>query len=505
MSDPLSHRGDRALRFLLVDDDAVDRLAVRRALQQSALPIEITEAADLEAARAALTEGSFDCLIVDYLIPGSDGQQVIELASALGSTAPAIVLTGHGDEMLASELMKRGAADYLPKSQVANGQLVRSVVQVLRAHELRRREREARDMLQKHAERLHAMVECSERIHAAGAVEQMVAAIAVEALRLFEARAVTVEVEARGDLPAITRVATAVESGDPVPETPDDIVQALRDASGQRVGRMVLQGGVFLDALAGSALLGKFARMAVVALESGALLRAATAASQSRDEVLAVVSHDLRSPLGTVSMGAAMLRRSITAPGGRYADDLEVINRISRSCKRMERLIDDLLDASRLDSGAVIVAPRATPAADLVQDALDAATLEATAGRVKVIAREVAPLRVMADRDRVLQVFSNLVGNALKFTPADGTISLGVERVGDLARFTVADTGAGIPPEHLPKLFERFWKGERSGRHSAGLGLYIARGIVLAHGGQIAAESEPGRGTVFSFTLPLSP
>jgi signal transduction histidine kinase len=111
----------------------------------------------------------------------------------------------------------------------------------------------------------------------------------------------------------------------------------------------------------------------------------------------------------------------------------------------------------------------------------------------------------MADRDRVLQVFSNLVGNALKFTPADGTITLGVEAADGVARFTVTDTGAGIPPENMPRLFDRFWKGDRSGRHSSGLGLYIARGFVEAHGGRIAAESEPGRGTTFSFTLPLSP
>jgi signal transduction histidine kinase len=505
MSDPQTHRVDRPLRLLLVDDDAVDRAAARRALQRAGLTVEAVEVGDLDGARAALADGAYDCLLVDYLLPGGDGQQVIDLAASLGVTAPVVVLTGHGDEMLAADLLKRGAADYLPKSQVAAGQLARAVVQAMRAHELRRREHDARELISKHAERLHALVECSERIHACVTLEEMVASIAVEALRLFEARAVTVEVDARGESAAVARVATSVGTDAPAPEGPDDIVQALRDARGQRVGRVVLQGGVLLEPLAGAALLGKFARMAVVALEQGALLRAATAASQSREEVLAVVSHDLRSPLGTVAMGAAMLRRSMTSPNGRFADDLEVINRITRSCKRMERLIEDLLDASRLDAGAVVVAPRALTAADLVHDAVDAATLEAAAGKVRVVSGEVAPLRVMADRDRVLQVFSNLVGNALKFTPADGTITLGVEAADGVARFTVTDTGAGIPPENMPRLFDRFWKGDRSGRHSSGLGLYIARGFVEAHGGRIAAESEPGRGTTFSFTLPLSP
>lgn len=501
MSDLSTPLVARSIRLLLVDDDEVDRAAVRRALRHGGFTVELVEAADLAAAHAAMTDGSaYDCLIVDHVIPGSSGQEVIDLALSLGITAPAIVLTGHGDEPLASELLKRGAADYLPKSQLVHGALGRSLAEVLRTHE-----REARALLQRHARRLHALVECSERIHSERTLEEMVAAIAVEAVRLFEARAATVEVEAQGDRPAITRAATAVDAEPAAPEGPGDVVQPLRDAHGRQVGRIVLRGGVLYEPVSGAALLGQFARTAVVALENGALLRAATAASEARDEVLALVSHDLRSPLGTVSMGAAMLRRSLTSPNGRFVDDLEVINRIARSCKRMERLIEDLLDASRLDAGGVMVAPRAMPAADLVRDALDAATLEAAASKVRVLAGEVEPLRVLADRDRMLQVFSNLVGNALKFTPADGTISIAVARVGEAARFTVTDTGAGIPPEHLPRLFDRFWKGERSGRHSAGLGLYIARGIVEAHGGHIAAESEPGRGTVFSFTLPLSP
>ena len=504
MTDPSAPVVERPLRILLVDDDDVDRAAVRRALERAGTPVELVEAAELEAARAALGSGAYDCLIVDYLIPGADGLQVIELAAALGVTAPVIVLTGRGDEMIAAELMKRGAADYLPKSQLAQGHLARSVARAVRANELRRREREARELLAKHAERLHALVECSERIHAERTLEEMVAAIAVEAVRLFEARSVTVEVDAAEGQAGIVRSATALD-GAPSPEGPDDIVQALRDAKGQRVGRLVLQGGEFLEPVAGAALLGKFARMAVVALENGALIRGARAAAEARDEVLAVVSHDLRSPLGTVSMGAAMLRRSLTAPSGRLADDLEVVNRITRSCKRMERLIEDLLDAARLDSGGVTVALRPMAAADLVHDALDAATLESAASRVKVVAADVEPLRVLADRDRVLQVFSNLVGNALKFTPAEGSISLSVARAGDFARFTVADTGAGIPAEHLPRLFDRFWKGDGGGRHGSGLGLYIARGIVAAHGGRIAAESGPGPGTTFAFTLPLSP
>jgi signal transduction histidine kinase len=110
----------------------------------------------------------------------------------------------------------------------------------------------------------------------------------------------------------------------------------------------------------------------------------------------------------------------------------------------------------------------------------------------------------MADRGRVLQVFSNLIGNALRFTPAGGSITLGARREEGLVRFSVVDTGPGIPPEHLPHLFERFWQAKEGSREGAGLGLPIARGLVEAHGGRIEVASTPGQGSTFSFTLPMA-
>jgi signal transduction histidine kinase len=116
---------------------------------------------------------------------------------------------------------------------------------------------------------------------------------------------------------------------------------------------------------------------------------------------------------------------------------------------------------------------------------------------------EVPDLR--ADRARLLQVLSNLVGNALKFTPRGGAVRIGAEAAGELVRVWVSDTGPGIDPEHLPRLFERFWQARRGDRAGLGLGLSIAKAIVDAHGGRIWAESTPGSGSTFSFTLPLDP
>ena len=108
----------------------------------------------------------------------------------------------------------------------------------------------------------------------------------------------------------------------------------------------------------------------------------------------------------------------------------------------------------------------------------------------------------MADRGRIFQVFSNLIGNALKFTPKGGRIDVRGRMIGDEAVFTIEDTGAGIPPENLPHLFDRFWQARETRRAGAGLGLYIAKGIIEAHGGRLWVESTLGVGTTFSFTLP---
>jgi signal transduction histidine kinase len=112
------------------------------------------------------------------------------------------------------------------------------------------------------------------------------------------------------------------------------------------------------------------------------------------------------------------------------------------------------------------------------------------------------PVNVLADKERVSQVLSNLVGNALKFTPRGGAVTVLAEGLGDLVRLSVADNGPGVPPDHLPRLFERFWQAKRVSREGTGLGLYIAKGIVEAHGGRIWAESAPGNGSTFHFTLP---
>lgn len=229
-----------------------------------------------------------------------------------------------------------------------------------------------------------------------------------------------------------------------------------------------------------------------------ALSRAESALAM-RDEVLAIVAHDLRAPLNAVQSSAAFLTDvELAEPERRRLLDV-----IRRAASSMNRLIEDLLDVSRMESGAFTVELRELDVAALAGEVCEQFRLQATEGGRSLeckVEHAVPPVR--GDRDRLSQVLENLISNALRFTPAGGSVTVRVTRQGsDSVVCSVSDTGVGIPPEELPHLFERFWQARRYRRGGAGLGLAIARGVVEAHGSALAVESEPGRGSVFSFVL----
>jgi PAS domain S-box-containing protein len=239
-----------------------------------------------------------------------------------------------------------------------------------------------------------------------------------------------------------------------------------------------------------------------LSLDNAKLYRDATAAGRWRDEVLATVSHDLRSPLSVVDMSSQALLHAV-ADDPEHAAERRQFSIIRNAAKQMRRMVDDLLDMAQADAGRLRVSPAAVPAASLVLDALEmnAAIAEQRDVELKVqLPRETTT--ALADRDRILQVLANLIGNAVRFTPAGGSVTLTALTRPDEVEFAVADTGVGIGREMLPHIFDRFWRAQRSSSNGAGLGLAIARGIVDAHGGRIWVESEVGAGSTFSFILP---
>jgi len=243
-------------------------------------------------------------------------------------------------------------------------------------------------------------------------------------------------------------------------------------------------------------------RRAALSIDNARLYLESQQAVRIREEVLAIVSHDLRNPLSAITLGASLLLTSKTLSD----EDREQVETMQVSAERMNRLIADLLDVTRLEGGKRLpIEPGRVEAAQLLREAEELFRAQAAVADVKLEHRVGDGVRaVHADHHRVMQVLSNLIGNSLKFTPPGGTIAMSAQPHEDGALFTVADTGPGIPREHLRHIFTPYWQAKRAERLGAGLGLPIARGIVEAHGGRIWAESEPGKGTRFLFTLPAA-
>jgi signal transduction histidine kinase len=240
---------------------------------------------------------------------------------------------------------------------------------------------------------------------------------------------------------------------------------------------------------------------AALAVEKARLYRIAQQAIGLREDVLNIVAHDLRNPLGTVVMQAGLIRRRSGEVEERCRKAGEVIE---RAAMRMNHLIQDLLDVARMEGGRLSIDPTRLAPQGAVLDAVQAQEGLAASASLQ-LRLDVAPdlPELWADRGRLLQVFENLIGNAIKFTEPGGRVTVGAAaRDGDVV-FWVADTGRGIAAEDLPHVFDRLWQA-KSVVGGAGLGLPIVKGIVEAHGGQIWVESTVGSGSTFYFTIPAA-
>lgn len=235
------------------------------------------------------------------------------------------------------------------------------------------------------------------------------------------------------------------------------------------------------------------------------LVDKAQAAARDRDEAIAIVSHDLRNPLHAIHLNTELLAKVAV---GRLPHERvgRAASAISRATGEMERLIKDLLDVSRIQRGTLRLEPRSAEPSGLIEGALGALSATAEKRSLCLEAEVQAPLpEVVVDAERITQVLLNLIGNALKFTPPGGRVIVRSERVDEGVRFSVADTGPGIPEADHARVFERFYQGHRDKPPGSGLGLAIAKGLVEAHGGRIWLESRPGEGSTFTFELPLRP
>lgn len=244
------------------------------------------------------------------------------------------------------------------------------------------------------------------------------------------------------------------------------------------------------------------ARRAAIVVEHARLFHEAQQATKARDDVLAVVAHDLRNPLNTVTMAIGLMLENTPVERTQERRQVEIVR---RAADRMNRMIQDLLDVKRMESGRLAIDLRPEDVDVIINDMIEMLRPLAVGSSITLessVPEGLPP--VLADSARIQQVLSNLVGNAVKFTPREGRITVCAEEIEGEVRFGVIDTGPGIPPEQVPHIFGQFWQASSSDRRGIGLGLAIAKGIVEAHKGTIWVESHVGLGSTFYFTLPTA-
>jgi signal transduction histidine kinase len=251
------------------------------------------------------------------------------------------------------------------------------------------------------------------------------------------------------------------------------------------------------------ALADKFAALASTTLENARLYGLAQSANRARDEILGIVSHDLRNPISAIGMCARVLDENAPESASERA---ALLGTIRESATWANRLIQDLLDVASIERGQLSLQTRAEDPAQIVLQALHMFEVEAEQHGISLDAELPTNLPlVKADGARVVQVLGNLLRNAIKFTPQGGRITVSARRDDDRLAFSVHDTGPGISEDNQSRVFDRFWHSPDGARaRGTGLGLSIAKGIVEAHGGRIRVDSGLGEGSTFAFTLPLA-
>jgi signal transduction histidine kinase/DNA-binding response OmpR family regulator len=539
------------LSVLVVDDDEVDRMALCRALRRTGLPVEVQEVQDENAAVELLLTRPYDCAFIDYHLGAGSGLTVLEQVRTAGVSTPVVMLTGRGDESLAVELMKAGATDYMPKARLGVESLERSLRNAVRVHQAEKDAARAQEALRFIA---GASALLSTTLDYATTVEQ-VASLAISYLGDYCAidivapdgsiqRVVASHVEPERDLIAkeLMRRYTfdldlpmgfpqVLRTGEPelLPEITDEIRVAIAQDDehldlmrqlnltsymcvplvnrGRLLGAMTigLSDGRRRYDSSDLALAEELARRAAASVDNARLYEEAREAIRMRDAFLSIASHELKTPLTSLYLHVELLKRRLSRNGGMGEKEQESLEGVAQQAKRLNKMIELLLDLSRIESGQLEIERQPVDLTLLtgriveeVQRTLELHTLEFSAPPEPVV--------IEGDETRLEQVVQNLVQNAIKYSPEGGAVAVRIERAGGRVTLAVRDEGIGIPAQALPNLFNPFYRAEHAsarGIGGLGLGLHVVHHIVRAHEGSISVDSKQGGGSTFVVELPV--
>ncbi len=533
-------------RILVVDDEVNARTALAELLREEGYDVET--AADGFQALGKVESFAPDLVVTDLMMPGMDGIELLKQLRVVEQPPAVVVITAEGAVGSAVGAMLAGAADYLPKP-INFDHLLVVTNRVFEHQQLRRETRLAHERVRQAQETEHFMLDAGVKLNASlelAAVVRSVARLGVPRLgdagfvdvvaadgrllrvawahsdpiaqneldRIFGVEE-PVQVFARPLTEAVATgrsilVPSVEEESFPVADVPIACRLGIRSALIVPLSLGARRFGALTFCLTGArrhgepdiALAEELARRSSLAIEHARLYEQARNAVALRDQTLAIVSHDLRAPLQTIVLAATILRDEVRAgPASRVV----AIDKIELAAERMDRMIGDLLDFASIDAGRLSIVAQPHDVAAIIDEST--ATFESMAKKHQVKLTGATHLDmplVQCDRDRILQVIANLLGNALKIVRPGDSVCLGAEVRAREVVFSVSDTGPGIATAAHTRLFEQFWRSPDAGYKGTGLGLAIARGIVEAHRGRIWVQSEFGHGATFYFTLPLT-
>jgi len=518
----------RARTILIVDDEEAN-LDLLEALLGGEGYASLVRTDDPRDVPALVARHAPDLVLLDLHMPHRHGLEVLGDLRALtpaGEYRPVLVLTADATWEAKERALALGARDFVTKPFDAAEVLLR-VENLLETRVLHVEQRLARERAEAAERRAALLAEWSRLLassldpatalaHLPRLVVRRWAEACVALLRHDDGARPAAEgyadERARAWGPELLAYAAALRDGrtagrsaagrSAAGEAPVAVAGAPIATEEGVVGAIVLaRDGAALD----QALVDELAARAGQAAEHARLFAAAELATRERERLLAVVAHDLRNPLGVVAMYAEMLESMQPDDGEAYTR--AALATMHASATAMQRLVEDLLDASTLRHGALSVRRAELRIGAAFEDAERMLRPIAAAHGVALVvhpAPRAAERRGTVDGARLVQVLSNLVGNAVKFTPEGGAVDVRYDVADDALVASVTDTGPGIDPEDLPHLFTAFWRRDRRDRPGAGLGLWIAQAIVEAHGGRLRVESRPGHGSTFHFTLPFA-
>jgi signal transduction histidine kinase len=492
------------LSLLVIDDDALDRKKVRRAFHTAALPvdIEIVEAETWAQATEHIAQQKIDCILLDYQLPDADGLHIVHELRQQGVVVPIVMLTGQGDERIAVELMKAGSTDYLSKEDLQANLLVQSVRNAIR---LREAEAQTAAAIRDSLSHLRFVAEAGRVLATSLDVPTIVehlAQLVVPQLATWCAIDLAThdgQLVRKLDYPAEPSVL-------PVQlDTPGLMVPI--SSRGQMHGTLHIARAVSEQPFAPTdlALAQELAQRAAISFDNAQLYEQAREAVRIRDEFLSIASHELRTPLTSLLGYVQLLERRALREGFLQDRDQRALRVVVEQATRLNKMISSLLDVSRLQSGQFSLHNMPLDLCVLVRHIVEEMrpTLDRHTLELELAA---SSIMLLGDEVRLHQVVLNLLQNAVKYSPEQGTIHIKLRKTGPWAELAVSDQGIGIPAEAIPNLFHRFYRAKNADEQQVsgiGLGLYVVHEIVALHSGYVTVESQIGHGSTFTVRLPL--